>query len=155
MRLQRFIHNAIRHAQGVPVKEEEGPVDRYLIKEWYEAANDEVVFLAREFSRSDCKFELFEQGNHYANVALKIEANGLSITCRTAQGGFWVAVGTSSFPATTFLEIVNVVNAQIQERWKFLEDYREKQRKAIEEMDSILRKQVSSWKLLGKDVKPP
>jgi hypothetical protein len=128
-----------------------------LIQEWYTAARSEIGTLNAEYSKSKCKVETFESGNHYSMISVKIdEASGLTISFRDQyNGGFWNSVGSANFSAVTFLEIVEKINGEIEKRWKFLEDYNAQQQKAALEMDTILRKQISSWRLLGKDVKPP
>lgn len=132
-------------------------IDKALIEEWYNAARSEFRQILDEYKKSNCKFEAFESGNHYSLISVRIDGEcHLSISFRSGYGrGFFDYVGTAEFPSTVFLGIVTMVNGEIEKRWKFLEDYRAEQKKATEEMDSILRKQISSWRLLGKDVKPP
>jgi hypothetical protein len=132
-------------------------IDPELIKEWYYAAHEEIKAITSAYAKNRCKFEMFESGNHYSTISVTItEPNGLNIVYRESGGsGFWNSVGSANFPATTFLEIMNTINKQIEDRWKSLEEHLERQKKATEDMDTILRKQISSWRLLGKDVKPP
>lgn len=130
-------------------------IDRILVKEWWVALHREWKLLGKLHQESNLPIEDFgwSNANHSLLLRRKLHYGNMESTLEWTRGTLEDVVDTPEFTAVEFLDLANQVHAFIARTWESYEKRVGERGQAIASINTVLRGQLSSWNLLGQNVK--